>query len=345
MSPFIVTRIRRHVGSLVPTVTAVMMVSARAALAQGATPPPRTSSLSWIRLAGADECVPTQELARDVEERLERTVFVSPAQADVSVEGHIEPAAAPPGWMATIVLRDAKGTVLGTRELRREDVSCKELREPLALVIAVMIDPDAALRDAAKPPSVIVKEVIRPPATEIKAPPWRFDGGASLIGGLGLLPNPALGARGGGLIEPPNFIALQGFGAVWFDNTASTSGSGRATFSLMVLGGGLCPLRWHGDRLSAYFCANSHLGLLKSRGQGFDQPRPDEQKVYVAGAIEGRLSLRVLGPIAIRGGIEVAVPLLRDTFVYRRSDGTQAELFRMAPVVAVFDLGLGVVLP
>src|SRR5258708_255178 len=47
----------------------------------------RTSSLSWLRMPGSDSCIATQALARSVEERLGRRVFVSAAEADVSVEG------------------------------------------------------------------------------------------------------------------------------------------------------------------------------------------------------------------------------------------------------------------
>ena len=50
----------------------------------------RTSSLSWLRMPGADACIATQALARSVEERLGRHVFVSASAADVSVEGRIE---------------------------------------------------------------------------------------------------------------------------------------------------------------------------------------------------------------------------------------------------------------
>lgn len=320
--------------------------------------PPRTSSLSWIRLSGAEDCVSTQDLARDVEARLRRSVFVSAAQADVSVEGHIEPKGSGKGWNATIALRDAKGTLLGTRELRRDDPSsCAELREPLALIVAVMIDPDAALggegqrhETAPREPVVIANpqhdaaEVL-PPRPTPAPPQWKFDGGASLIAGLGLLPNAGLGVYGGGLLEPPHLIPLQGFGAVWLDNTASTEGPGRATFSLMFLGGGLCPLTWRTSRVSAYGCANGHLGLIKSHGEGFDVPASDERKPYLAGALEGRVSIRLFGPIALRAAVSVAAPLLRDTFEYRRADGTSAKLFQMAPVVGTADFGFGVVIP
>lgn len=318
---------------------------------------PRTSSLSWIRLSGAEDCVSTQDLARDVEARLHRSVFVSPAQADVSVEGHIEPKASGRGWNATIALRDAKGTMLGTRELQRDEPSsCGELREPLALIVAVMIDPNAALGDDGQPheaalpkPVVIAKQ--NQPAEVIPSRPspapaqWKFDGGASLIAGLGLLPNAGLGVYGGGLLEPPHFIPLQGFGAVWLDNSAATEGLGRATFSLMFLGGGLCPLTWRTSRVSAYGCANGHLGLIKSHGEGFDVPASDERKPYLAGALEGRVSIRLFGPIALRAAVSVAAPLVRDTFEYRRADGTSAKLFQMAPVVGTADFGFGVVIP
>ena len=61
------------------------------------------------------------DLARDVETRLGHPVFVSAAQADLSVEGRIEPAKGGPGWHAILVLRDAAGATLGTREITRNE--------------------------------------------------------------------------------------------------------------------------------------------------------------------------------------------------------------------------------
>lgn len=175
---------------------------------------------------------------------------------------------------------------------------------------------------------------------------WRFDAGASLAAELGLLPNLGVGIRGDGLLEPPRFVPLHAFGSVWLDNTANAEpGPGRATFSLLLLGAGICPLRWREARVSAYACADGQLGMIKSRGNGFDQPRPDDRKFVLAGAIEGRLSVRIVGPMAIRGGASAVVPLMRDTFAFRRADGSTAELFRMSAVAAAFDLGFGVVLP
>jgi hypothetical protein len=194
------------------------MVAMTASRAWADAPARRTSSLSWIRLAGADGCVSTQDLARDVELRLGRPVFVSPARADVSVEGHVEPLRGGTGWRATIVLRDAQGAPLGTRELSRKDASCDAMREPVALVIAVMIDPDAALSPAPPPAPPIASTGEAPPPpppaqivvekevkVEVQVPerrrdPFRLDVGAGAIASAGLLPNVGIGAFVGGLL-------------------------------------------------------------------------------------------------------------------------------------------------
>lgn len=323
-------------------------------------PPPRTSSLSWIRLPGADACVSTQDLARDVEARLRRPVFVSPAQADVSVEGRIEPRSPGPGWKATIALRDAKGALVGTRELVRAEASCAEMREPLALVVAVMIDPDAALAPPPAPPPDPPPKVEPPPTATATAPPppppppapppprdeprWAFDGGASALFGLGVLPSLGAGVHVDGLLEPPRLFPLELLGGFFLDNTASAEGPGRAAFTLAFGGAGACPLRHASDRLSAYACANVQLGFVRASPEGFDVVRPDERKLYAAGALEGRLSLRIAGPLALRLGLSGAAPFTRDAFVYRRADGTQADLFRMAPIVGMADVGIGVVI-
>src|SRR4051812_4022025 len=113
----------------------------------------RTSSLSWLRMPDADACIATQALARSVEERLGRHVFVSAADADVSVEGRIEKRKSGKGWHAVITIRDGKGALLGTREVDRPDASCEGMNDPLALIIAVMIDPEAKLSSSSSPSS------------------------------------------------------------------------------------------------------------------------------------------------------------------------------------------------
>jgi hypothetical protein len=333
-----------------------------AARAAGATetPPPRTSSLSWIRLPGAEPCVSAQDLARDVETRLGHPVFVSPSQADVSVEGHIERAAGARGWHAVLVLRDADGVSLGTRELRRDDPSCDAMRAPLALIIVVMIDPDAALSSSAQPaaapppppplpaPPVVVEKPV-PVFVPVTVPPpprppsWHLDVGTSLIGGVGLLPGPSVGLAGGGvLVPPPGFLGFEVYGALWLDQTLAAGTAGSATLWLGYVGGGLCPLLLRYHRLDASGCASAQLGYLAAYGPS---STPNQSQIHVAGALEARGTLRLAGPFTARAGALVLVPVIRDSFFYEEAGGGHAPLFQMAPVAATLDLGVGVAFP
>ncbi|HMI92186.1 MAG TPA: hypothetical protein VK509_12510, partial [Polyangiales bacterium] len=111
----------------------------------------RTSSLSWVRLAGAEDCIGTQALAERVEHRVGHRVFVSASQADLSLEGHVERAPEGTAFIATLVVSDRSGRELGRRVLRATGTRCSALDPALVLVIAIGLDPDAALpatRDA-----------------------------------------------------------------------------------------------------------------------------------------------------------------------------------------------------
>jgi hypothetical protein len=318
--------------------------------ASGADAAPRTSSLSWVRLAGADACVSTQDLARDVETRLGRAVFVSAAQADLSVEGRIEPAKRRPGWHAVLVLRDASGATLGTREITRTEPSCDSMREPVALVVALMIDPDAESPPSSQPapqpppppqptptaPAPIVIEkpvpvpVYVPVAPAPEAPKWHIDVGASLAANVGLLPHIEPGVAGSVLLEPPKLIPLEGYGALWLDSTAD----GGPTLSLAYVGGGLCPLRYRHEAVRLYACASGQLGYLKATA-------PDSGQVHLAAVVEGRVSLVLFGPVAARAGASLVVPLIRQAFDNENDSGS----FRISPVAATLDAGLGLVVP
>jgi hypothetical protein len=111
----------------------------------------RTSSLSWVRLRGTEACISTQALAERVEQRVGHAVFVSASQADLSLEGHVERSARPSAFVATLVVSDRLGHVLGRRVLRAPGDDCNALTASLVLVIAIAIDPRAALPAGASP--------------------------------------------------------------------------------------------------------------------------------------------------------------------------------------------------
>ncbi len=332
----------------------------------------RTSSLSWIRMPGAESCVPTQELARDVELRLARTVFVSASQADVSIEGRIDRKGAPNHWHATIILRDSKGATVGTRELDRVDASCSGMNEQLALVIAVMIDPDAALAHHTSPtptpnppptattplpppPPPIEQKNPTPPPIETttpepkhpqkKAEPWFFEASAAAFGEVGMTPNPGFGLGVSTLLEAPHIpIALDGAAAIFFDSTANASGGASTSFTLGYLSGGLCPLRFRNDRVHVFGCLISQLGLLRAESQGFATQTGDKLAFLYNIGLEARASLRIAGPFALRAGVSSVVPLIRFPFDYERGN-QRVQIYQVSPLAVTGDLGIGFEFP
>ncbi len=105
-------------------------------------------ALSWVRERGAEACIASVDLARKVEAMLGRMVFVSAAEADLVVEGYVrsrEPLYGPQEFRALLMVSDASGKILGSRELTSPGPDCSELDEALALVIAVTLYPDSGL--------------------------------------------------------------------------------------------------------------------------------------------------------------------------------------------------------
>lgn len=285
---------------------------------------PRTSSLSWLRMSGADACIATQPLARAVEARLGREVFVSAAQAELSVEGRIEKRKEG-GFRAVITMRDHDGTLLGTRELERPDPSCDAMSEPLALVIAVMIDPDAAMRPKPPPeppPAPPPAETAPPPPpadpapVETAPPPkkkretWRFEGGGHAQAVAGLAPEVAWGAGVNGILYPPGVpLGFRGMTTLFLPTHAEGRGIA-ADFDMLMFGGSLCPtLR---GRVNLMGCVGGHVGFLRPRPQGTGVVSlPDDLLAIWNASAEVRVSIPVAAPILVGAGAGAALPLIR----------------------------------
>lgn len=287
-------------------------------------------------MAGAESCIPTQNLARAVEERLARRVFVSAAQADVSVEGHIEKKAKPSGWHAVITIRDAKGALLGTRELDRQDASCDSMNEPLALVIAVMIDPDAAMKPQPAPPVPAPP----PPAPPLPPPdpvaplppsnpegqypggitkrekdPWRAEGAAVFAMSAGLTPQLAPGFGVEGVLFIPNtIIGLRAYGNIFLPTTAERDGA-RASFDLMYVGSAICPTL-RKKSFVGMICIGGQLGILRSSAETVGRAIEETSSFVWNGATEVRVTIPVIAPLEVTAGLGAVLPLLRPAVGY-----------------------------
>ena len=120
------------------------------------TRPPLTASLAWARAEGAEECIAAPTLAKEIEARLKREVFVSPATAEVTVEGSVAPLAAPQrGYRASFRVLDRTGAVLGSRQVETHEASCRTLDERAILIASILIDDAEHVRAAEGPPAPV----------------------------------------------------------------------------------------------------------------------------------------------------------------------------------------------
>jgi hypothetical protein len=292
--------------------------------------PRRTSALSWTRLAGAESCIAPRELAREVERRLGRSVFVSAAQADVTVEGRVEPRA--PGFRATIRLLDGEGSPLGTRELESADASCAELGAPLSLAMALMIDPDGgAPAPAARSPSpamLLAPQRDQRASTVPAVDPdyrMRIDAGPIVSAGL-FPPGVATGVALRWIFDADGWPAFQLSGAYWPPSGRSSPG---IDYSLEYGGLAICPLAADlAVRVEA--CGGMALGRVSTS--------TNREDVAAHPFLEARVSRRLVGPMVAGVGVGMVFPLNQEGW----------ELIgghRPSDAVGTADLGIGIEVP
>lgn len=155
----------------------VLLLVPRAALAQvpaelPAGGAPSTYSLAWVRDEGAESCPTGRELASDVTQRLGRSPFDE--NAIHSIEIRVERTAT--GFRSRVYVRASDGRVLGRRLLSSDEPSCAPLFSATALAVALLIDPDAALRENPSAPSAVAafdvpEPAAPPPVAPTRAPP------------------------------------------------------------------------------------------------------------------------------------------------------------------------------
>lgn len=308
---------------------------------------PKTATLGWVRMDGAESCVGTQELAQHVERLLGRAVFVSPSSAELAVEGRV--ARNPEGgFKAVLSVAAASGASLGTRELTAQ--TCAELGESVELAIALMIDPDAKL-DGTSPtkaepvddggPKVVEKKVFVPvyvptPSPPKKEPlPWRGEVSAGFALGFGWLPIISPGVVGGAGLEPPYFIPLESEITFFAPHDEEVSGAASVRFYSLQGAGFACPLDFKGSLGGLRACAGLEGGFLVADSEGFAYEDKDESGVYgMFGAVlRGRGTLHVAGPFGLGLGAELNVPFFRPELFYRDRRGADVTLFQPAPVL------------
>jgi hypothetical protein len=357
---------QRRLRSIPPSARWRSLLQAASALAVGATAPaanaaPRTASLGWVRLQGAESCTGTRALAEQVEARLGRPVFASAARADVAIEGRIE-RDPDGGWRATIAITAGDETTPRTRELRSYAPSCRDFDGELALVISVMLDPEAPLPSSPEGPrGPEAPGWFPPPPVPAPLPPsappaplkvavspegWRAASQAGAVIGLGLLPGLGTGVTLREQLAPPvRWAMFELGGTLWFPARTSGSTTG-ATFWLAEGHASLCPLSTVSGRFWLAACAGARAGAMRATGFGFSGMDEQQTRATFAASLEAWARVRLIGPLAAGVGVGSLVPVIRTTFCFDCGSAPVAAgqtVFQMSPLAGTGYLTLGVV--
>lgn len=254
------------------------------------------------------------------------------------------------------------------RELRA--ARCDEVVEALALVVAILIDPNADTRPigvtvapptaavaparvpapAAPPakrvaPRVVSRPAPKPPPSAVRpsAPWYRFIAGAHLAAEGAVAPELTLGPRvffGADLqrdLRWPSSLRLSGARLL---GRTLRDGEGTASLVLDVGRAEVCFLRLAEGRLALEPCAGFGAGVVRVEGE---HPLGGSDHTLFWADVGGvvRASVGFLGWFVGEAEIGVDVPLVQ----YRYAFQGQAPLFQSARVGMHLGLGLGVRFP
>jgi len=269
-------------------------------------------------------CPTGQAIERDVEALAGHPVFSRNPRAPLQVRCDIMDHAS--GATARISVRAADGSTIGTRELSAGPGECGSLREPIAVVLLMLLDRE---NDDARPT----------PAPQEEGGGPTFGYGASVGALLGTLPRPDAGV---GLALASQFgrrMLARIDASYWFPVTARVPGGPGGRFHAFGLAGSLCarlPRSSHG--IGTSLCGGAQLSILQAsplelpgtgrRARAFGQ-------AFLAFALSGQWRrselIADLGP---------TLAFARPRFYLLTRDDAELEVHRPARLGAFFRLAL-----
>jgi hypothetical protein len=308
-------------------------------------------------------CIDEEALAERVNRQLGRVAVVPLAEAAIVVVGRVE--SLPGGrFQARITAADKQGHLLGVRTLRSDLPDCRSLDDSFTLVLALLIDPEAAFRAPEKvgedsaPPSVnAAPNPVQPRSTLPASPagpdadhtasripssrePWRGEARVAGVLAVGLLPSPAPGARAVVSVAPPHFVPTElGFAAYSYESAVVADGG--ASFGLIEGSLGLCPTLLRIWRLRGDVCGGVGASAMHAEGTNFSTNKGPYTQLLVALEAEARGVLAVAGPVFVSVGARAVVPFVRPNFFYTDDSQASSTLYRPPPLAGIAEIGIG----
>ncbi|WP_437577157.1 hypothetical protein [Sorangium sp. So ce887] len=354
----------RRAVSLLCACAALAPAAAQAECARGA------ADVSWVRLEGAEEqCPSAPQLRAEIARRLGRELATM--GGGLSIEAAVK--GSPGAWSAQIRTVGCDGTPPTVRKLESSAATCEAITSAATLVIALAIDPMAALAAPAapplaeaspppEPPEAPPPEAPRPepprrapaePATPVEppraAPPPPPDAERA--------PRPGISVTLRGLAATTGILPVVGRGVAW---SAEWSVAPRWTLASGVLwlpeqraaepalafgltAGwlGVCAEALRTGRLSLGACVHLLGGAVHAVIHEHPSVLPVDPgaRLWVSPSVGTRLAVRVVGPLRLETGIDLYFPLTRYRF---QLQGNQQPVFEQPVVAGALFGGAGV---
>jgi hypothetical protein len=330
------------------TLTSLSLVSTGVMPARALEPPSAESvQFAWVRGEGAEGCAAEAAIEQQIALRLGRAPFSG--NASRSVEGIV--AREGERWIVRIVVREGKSS-LGSRQIASDAPDCKAIEAASILAIALIIDPEATLRelpragtsDGAEPAPAPAKAPPRPASAPRPAPPNRAEPPATKLrltsavhGGvsLGLLPRPAPTIAWSASLKRNKLEAWAG--VTWAPEVRTSDD--KYGFGLTTGWLGLCFSIVRFSRGSLLTCGAVAGGAIHAVVYRLEPVEPGQQP-WVAGLLSERLRVAVLPPLVAEVGVNLLAPWTRYQFVT-----DNRPVFTQPPAAMTVLVGLGVSIP
>jgi hypothetical protein len=304
--------------ALLPLVAALGATTAVALATRGAgADEPRRVELAWI----ADPSCPSGEAVVSAVERLVRG---SPPREVVVARGEVVHEGS---WRVSLETRS--GDRLGKRTI--EAASCEQLADATALILALMIDPSAALRQpepgAPHPPAPppVAGEASRPaPEPPVPAPPEPRPPrpraslflAVAAVGDVGTLPAPAIGASASGGLSAGAYRFTVDIGAFPVQESRLVQHPQDGADFRLITGALVACRSWIAFwRVHAGPCLGAELDALWAQGFGVDRPRGGLAR-WGALLGGGLVEAPVAGPASVELRVAGTVPFARPPFYF-----------------------------
>jgi hypothetical protein len=319
----------------------------------GSEPPPHATLVLEVGVLG-ERCVSKSELEQAVQAQLGRIAFVE-AGALTALVVRVRLAESSPGHFRAVVTSEGvpatEPSAASKRELEAAG-DCRALDEPLALVVALLVDaePEPPPLPPAPAPAPEPPPEPSPPAEDTgpvssapswesaPAGPWHLALGASGEVGFGLLPHIAGGGSLALVVTPPAWPGLRLRAAGFAPDRARAAPGAWLGVTLLFGGAGVCPELGVVGRLGFEACLGVEATLLRVVSHGLDAPRRTLR-------FGGQATVALLAWFSLGAGFRAVleggttVPFGTARFTVDR-DGQRVELYRTPFAPALLSLGL-----